>query len=51
MLQQLEEKIEREAQTITVDFDEMKEYPKGYLDGILWAYDIVLMWIKELSQK
>ena len=42
----LEDKIELEAQSITMDYDNMNEYPKGYLDGMLWAYDLVLMWIR-----
>ncbi len=43
----LEQKIELEAQSIQTNFDELKVYPKGYLDGMLWAYDLVLMWIRE----
>ena len=44
----LEEKIELEAQAIQIDVDEENygKYPKGYLDGMLWAYDLVLMWIR-----
>ncbi len=42
----LEHKIELEAQTIQIDYDEEQKYPKGYLDGMLWAYDLVLMWIR-----
>lgn len=43
----LEDKIELEAQAVTMDFDEKNQYPKGYLDGMLWAFDLVLMWMRE----
>ena len=43
----LADKIELEAQLLMMDFDLESKYPKGYLDGMLWAYDLVLMWIKE----
>ena len=41
----LEDKIELEAKAVTIVDDSL--YPKGYLDGMLWAFDLVLMWIKE----
>lgn len=50
MIQKLIEKIELEAQAVTMDWGEnYEQLPKGYLDGELWAYDLVLMWIKELG--
>lgn len=51
MLRKLEEKIELEAQAIQIDFEEYPELPKGYLDGELWGFDLVLMWIKELKKE
>ena len=42
----LEDKIELEAQSIQTTYVGLKKYPKGYLDGMLWAYDLVLMWIR-----
>lgn len=44
----LEDKIELEAKAATLDWGEdWEKLPKGYLDGMLWAFDLVLMWIKE----
>lgn len=41
MIQQLEQKIELEAQAVTIE--DSSTHPKGYLDGMLWAFDLVLM--------
>jgi len=49
MLQQLAGKVELEAQAVTIE--DGSPYPKGYLDGMLWAFDLVLMWINEMSTK
>ncbi len=50
MLNQLLARIELEAQVITMDFDEEKEFPRGYLDGQLWGFDLVQMWIRMLQK-
>lgn len=39
----LNERIELEAELVTIDQDD--KLPKGYLDGMLFAFDLVLMWI------
>jgi len=42
----VEDRIELEAQSVTQFPNEYKEFPKGYLDGMLWAFDLVLMWMR-----
>ena len=44
----LAEKVELEAQATTMEWgEEWKQLPQGYLDGMLWAFDLILMWINQ----
>ena len=46
-LLELREKIEKEACVIQTNYDDPSDVPKGYFDGQLWAFDLVLKWIDE----